>query len=683
MVFTIYVNGAPINLESNISVLQACEMAHVLIPRFCYHERLSVAGNCRMCLVEIDKMPKLQVSCSIPIVPNMIIKTESAAVKKAREGVLEFLLVNHPLDCPICDQGGECDLQDQSLTYGSDKSRFKEFKRATEDKDCGPLIKTVMTRCIHCTRCIRFASEIIGLPVLGTSGRGNSLEIGTYIYKMFASELSGNVIDLCPVGALTSKPYAFLSRPWELNSIESIDIFDSIHSNIRVDTRSYSIMRVLPRLNESINEEWISDKIRFSFDGLFVQRVVTPLIKNKKGSFDPISWGEALNLLVKQMINKNAEFNNLVFLVGNSCDVESLTFIRNIVFLTNAKLVNSSFEGFLNADYEIFYKFNTFFKNLTKADLCLLVGINPKIEGVILNYHLRKRYLLGNFVVGFIGSQLKLTFPSTFLGNSFNVLFSILEGVHSFCRLLRRSKKPVIILGRSFQSYLKDYNLDLIFDILRRNNSFVTKSWNGLNCFNNYTTSFLYHSLSLNHFSYVFKNNIDLLYVVESDRELSNLVDYNFMVFQGHHGGANAQKANLILPSSVFLEKKSLYVSCEGFFQYSQSAIPSLGLSKPSSLVLSAIFNEFFIYRHPKSESVPRFEAIIKHLIPFFNIVDNEHFSSFFNIVGPLYSKIKVQNCYISSSLFDNFYQTDAITKCSTNMSKASKYLLDKNPFNC
>ena len=430
MKFIVNINDRPVEVLPNTSILQACEIADVVIPRFCYHERLSVAGNCRMCLVEVEKMPKLQASCAVPVSPNMSIKTNTPSVKKAREGVLEFLLINHPLDCPICDQGGECYLQDQSLIYGGDRSRFKEFKRAVEDKNCGPLIKTIMTRCIHCTRCVRFANEVVGVPEFGTSGRGNFIEISTYVDKLFTSELSGNVIDLCPVGALTSKPYAFLSRPWELKSIESIDLFDSIHSNIRVDTRGYEIVRILPRLNENINEEWISDKARFSFDGLSTQRLSEPLIKDSNGDLKPASWLEAINLIFKKM--KETQPNKVAFSIGNFCDLETLTYLHKIRLLLNGVILNQSNENFLNTDNPTFYKFNTSLSNISKSDVCLLLGVNPRTDGPLLNYYLRKRFLSGNFKVGYIGSHLNLTFPTYHLGNSIDTVSSVLEGKFFF-----------------------------------------------------------------------------------------------------------------------------------------------------------------------------------------------------------------------------------------------------------
>ena len=357
MTVNVFVNDLEISVDPRISVLQACEIAGFDVPRFCYHERLSVAGNCRMCLVEVEKAPKLAASCAMPLMPGMRIKTNSPAVRKAREGVLEFLLINHPLDCPICDQGGECDLQDQAMVYGSDRGRFREYKRAVEDKNCGPLVKTIMTRCIHCTRCVRFANEVAGIADLGTSGRGSQIEIGTYIEKLFKSEFSGNVIDLCPVGALTSKPYAFSARPWELKSFESIDTLDAVCSNIRIDTRGYEIMRVLPSLNEELNEEWLNDKSRFSFDGLKRQRLCDPLLK-KDGKFISISWLEAFNIIVTKLKEANNEVSGII---GSQCDVESALMFKKLLSLFgNSNILNTEGNLFQNVDFEYLYLYITY-----------------------------------------------------------------------------------------------------------------------------------------------------------------------------------------------------------------------------------------------------------------------------------------------------------------------------------
>jgi len=676
MKFVVNINDRPIEVLPNTSILQACEIAGVVIPRFCYHERLSVAGNCRMCLVEVEKMPKLQASCAVPVSPNMSIKTNTPSVKKAREGVLEFLLINHPLDCPICDQGGECDLQDQSLIYGGDRSRFKEFKRAVEDKNCGPLIKTIMTRCIHCTRCVRFANEVVGVPEFGTSGRGNFIEISTYVDKLFTSELSGNVIDLCPVGALTSKPYAFLSRPWELKSIESIDLFDSIHSNIRVDTRGYEIVRILPRLNENINEEWISDKARFSFDGLSTQRLSEPLIKDSNGDLKPATWLEAVNLILKKM--KEAQPNKVAFSIGNFCDLETLTYLHKIRLLLNGVILNQSNENFLNADNPTFYRFNTSLSNISKSDVCLLIGVNPRTDGPLLNYYLRKRFLSGNFKVGYIGSNLNLTFPTYHLGNSVDKVVSILEGRNFFCKFLKRSKSPMIIIGKSFLNKLTLSSFNILTSILKSNFKICTAFWNGLNIFNSNSSDFSYYDIGLNNNFFFASHSYDLVYVVENSNSISKTVKSKFIVFQGHHGCLNAQNADVVLPCTSFAEKKSTHVNCEGRLQYSQSCTLPIGKSKNSSEILLTFMNSLVSNsERNKSDHLSNLKLLLPPFGSYSYKISSNYliFPTFFN------SLTLINNSYISSSLFDNFYRTDIVSQSSSNMSKSSKELLDRSPF--
>ena len=676
MSFPVYVDNQLVHVSPNTSILQACEIAGVVVPRFCYHERLSVAGNCRMCLVEVEKMPKLQASCAVPASPNMSIKTNTPSVKKAREGVLEFLLINHPLDCPICDQGGECDLQDQSLVYGGDRSRFKEFKRAVEDKNCGPLIKTIMTRCIHCTRCVRFANEVVGVPEFGTSGRGNFIEISTYIEKLFASELSGNVIDLCPVGALTSKPYAFLSRPWELKSTESIDLFDSIHSNIRIDTRGYEIVRILPRLNESINEEWISDKARFSFDGLSSQRLLSPLLKNHNGFFEPIQWSKAISLLSDKILSSNV--NKVGFSVGDFCDLESLAnlyFLRSIV---NGVTLNQYADDYIDVDNSADFRFNTSLSNLSKADVCLLVGINPKIDGVLLNYHLRKRFLIGNFKLGYIGSPLNLTFPSVHLGNSFDIFLSILEGKNSFCKHLKRSKYPTIIIGKSFLKNIISYSPNIFTNVLKSNLNILSPFWKGLNFFNLRSSDFCLYELGLNNNHKSYSKSFDVIYILENSSPIANSIKSKFTVFQGHHGCSNAQNADLILPSTSFVEKTSIYGNCEGRYQFSQSSTLPLGKSKNSSTILFAVTNKLLKAKNT-DKSFDVFS--LNNLIPPYEFSLNRVPNLLFNLYSFSNNLILANNYYISSSLYDNFYKTDIVSQLSSNMSKSSKQLLDKNPF--
>nr|YP_010835001.1 NADH dehydrogenase subunit 11 [Cryptomonas gyropyrenoidosa]WFQ82676.1 NADH dehydrogenase subunit 11 [Cryptomonas gyropyrenoidosa] len=676
MTFFINIDNKSIELDSNISILQACELANIILPRFCYHERLSVAGNCRMCLVEVANMPKLQVSCAIPTSPNMIIKTNTLAVKKAREGILEFLLINHPLDCPICDQGGECDLQDQSLIYGGDRSRFREFKRAVEDKNCGPLIKTVMTRCIHCTRCVRFANEIAGVFELGTTGRGNILEISTYITKFLNSELSGNVIDLCPVGALTSKPTAFLSRPWELKSTESIDLFDSIHSNTRIDTRGYDVIRVLPRLNESLNEEWISDKVRFGFDGFLSQRLIHPMRKNQLNRFEPISWEDGLKIITDKL-DVTKKTNKIGLSIGDSCDPKSLSFVKDLCFVLNASVLKDNFENYINTDYQSSYKFSILFQNLKKTNVCLLIGVNPKIEGVILFYHIRKRFLSGNFLVAYMGSHLKLTIPSTQLSNSANAFVSIIEGKHPFCKTLHRSKKTCIIVGRSFKSNFKFFDINLFFKTLQSNLKQIDSSCSILNFFDPKPNYFSFYDFNLNYSFNAKAKNFDLLYIFENSTTLHKSITSKFTIFHGHHGCQNAQNADIILPSPSFLEKTSLFVNCEGRYQYSRRATLPLNHSQTISFVFLSTLNKLS-HLFTANNTYSDFETTL----PITKYVINKPYNCFFKVFHPLNTTIVFENFYLASSMFENFYNTNIITQVSLNMSKCSKHLLNKDPFN-
>jgi len=675
----IHVNIDAINLKirSGISILQACELANIVIPRFCYHERLSVAGNCRMCLVEIDKTPKLQVSCAIPVLDKMIIKTNSPLVLKAREGILEFLLVNHPLDCPICDQGGECDLQDQSLVYGGDKNRFKEFKRAAEDKYCGPLVKTVMTRCIHCTRCVRFINEIVGSPFLGSIGRGNSIEIGSYIEKLFFSELSGNIIDLCPVGALTSKPYAFIARPWEIKSIESIDILDSIHSNIRLDTKGYDIIRILPRLNEFINEEWISDKIRFAFDGLFVQRLTRPMIKNNEGIFSGISWEKALNIIHSKTLDSvNKKPFNIGLVIGFFCDFESIVFLKRLTHLLNVSILSNDKDCSLNSDFHNLFKFNTSFTSLNKSDVCLVLGVNPRTDGVLLNYHLKKRYLKGNFILAYFGSYLNLMFPTLHLGCSLYRFLSLVEGKNYFCKYLRKSTNPMVIIGKAFLNRIKDINSNLFPNFFLSNLNLKDHSWNVLNFFNLNTKDFCFYDLCINYNLNLVKRKFDLLFVIEDSDCLPEFLNSSFTVFLGHHGCLNAQKSNLVLPTTSFVEKNARFANFQGRYQNCYPALSSLGCSKDSSVVIFNILTSFWYL-----ENTILLSDFISFLVPSINYSLNKTCSYFFCDSSFFYDIFSFSNSYFFSSTIDNFYKTDVITEYSLNMSKCSKELLDKLPF--
>src|SRR5210317_1737989 len=411
----IIINGKEIEFEKGMTVLQACELADVEIPRFCYHEKLSIAGNCRMCLVEMERSPKPIASCAMPAAEGMNIKTNTEFVKKARKGVMEFLLANHPLDCPVCDQGGECDLQDQSLFYGFDKSRFSENKRAVEDKYMGPLIKTQMTRCIHCTRCIRFAEEVAGVPEIGAIGRGENMQITTYLEQSMTSELSANVIDLCPVGALTSKPYAFEARPWELKKTESIDVLDAVGSNIRVDTYNWEVKRILPRLNNEINEEWISDKKRYSCDGLLKQRLDVPYIK-KENKLQKSSWDEAIKLLVEKILSFQPD--EVAGHIGDMVSMETALGFKKLFKIFKSKNIEFREKNFyINPSEKMNYIFNSSISGIEESDLILLIGTNPRYEATILNARIRKAFVQRKVPIFSIGNTGDLTYDYNIIGS--------------------------------------------------------------------------------------------------------------------------------------------------------------------------------------------------------------------------------------------------------------------------
>ena len=663
MNLNVFVDGVKILVDSRMSVLQVCEMAGSDVPRFCYHERLSVAGNCRMCLVEIEKAPKLAASCAMPLMAGMKIQTNSPAVRKAREGVLEFLLINHPLDCPICDQGGEGDLQDQAMVYGSDRGRFREYKRAIEDKNCGPLVKTIMTRCIHCTRCVRFANEVAGVADLGTSGRGSQIEIGMYIEKLFKSEFSGNVVDLCPVGALTSKPYAFSARPWELKSVESIDTLDGICSNIRVDIRGYEIMRILPSLNEELNEEWLHDKSRFSFDGLKRQRLCDPLSK-KSGKFEQISWAEAF----ETMIEKLKDSNNLISAaLGSQSDLESLTVMKNLLGLFGKiRLENNNANVLKEIDFECLYKFNSKIRNMENADVCFLVGVDPRKEAAILNLHLRKQYVNSNFKIGNVGSVLNLTVPCLHVGSTFDDVLKISQGQHSFCETLRKAQKPVIIFGSSFLNIAGENTGRLIVDFISNNTKAISADWNGVNFLSSEASQVGIAEVGLGTSAI---NEVSKFVYAIGDSVVDESFG-SFIVYQGHQGNSNALKADLILPGSSYTEKEVTYLNTEGRAQKTQKVLLSPGKARNDSSILSALVG---LVDHDNESSRSKLADVENY-----NVAKNNFFVKSRNsgLGGS-----KIDRKYVTSSHVNNFYLADPISKASPTMTKCSKQLLSKSPF--
>ena len=586
------VNDIEVEVEEGLTVLQACEKAGVEIPRFCYHEKLSIAGNCRMCLVEMEKSPKPIASCAMPAADGMVIKTNTPKNEKSRKGVMEFLLANHPLDCPVCDQGGECDLQDQSMFYGIDKSRFKENKRAVPDKNMGPLIKTQMTRCIHCTRCIRFATEIAGVPELGAIGRGEDMQITTYLEKSMQSELSGNVIDLCPVGALTSKPYIFEARPWELKKTETIDVMDAIGSNIRVDTYDWEVKRVLPIINEDINEEWISDKTRYACDGLLNQRLDIPYIKyNNK--FEKASWDEVYKIIKSKI--ENTKKDKICGFVGDLTNMEA-SFIFKEFFdrtIDTNKYESRSSKSFINSSVRENYLFNSTINGIEETDLILLIGANPRFEATILNARIRKAYLNNNTKIFSLNDIGDLTYPYQSLDGKTQTIKDIIENKNEISKNILESKKPLIILGESFlKSKSANYLFNSLKEFLFKNNK-LTNEWNPLNILSTDAATVGSFDLDIIDESNELikelnENKFEIIYLLGQDNLNFNKKD-EFVIYQGTHGDKGAEIADIILPGAAYTEQSGHYTNLEGKIQKAFKASYPPGDAKEDWQIINEI----------------------------------------------------------------------------------------------
>jgi NADH-quinone oxidoreductase subunit G len=572
------VNNIDVEVEEGLTVLQACEKAGVEIPRFCYHEKLSIAGNCRMCLVEIERSPKPVASCAMPATDGMNIKTNTKFVEKARKGVMEFLLANHPLDCPVCDQGGECDLQDQSMFYGVDKSRYKENKRDVPEKNMGPLIKTQMTRCIHCTRCVRFATEIAGVPEIGAIGRGEDMQITTYLEQSMQSELSANVVDLCPVGALTSKPYVFEARPWELKKTESIDVMDAIGSNIRIDTYGWEVKRILPRINEDINEEWISDKTRYACDGLLNQRLDTPYVKYN-GKFEKASWNEVFNILKSKF--KNTDKNKICGISGDLMNMETLYIFKEFFNKTlgSFNVESRSDHTYLNHNKRENYLFNTSINGIEEADFILLIGSNPRYEATILNARIRKSYLLNKTRIISLNNIGDLTYPYEALNGDIENIKNIAEDKHEISKFIKEAKKPLIIFGQTaLKSSSSKYIFESIKSFLNKNNK-ISSVWNSLNVISDNASTVGSFDLGLyktndgsNEVLKDLENNkFEIVYLLGQDN-LKFKKKNEFIIYQGSHGDKGAEISDIILPGAAYTEQNGYFTNLEGKLQKAYKA---------------------------------------------------------------------------------------------------------------
>ena len=672
----ITINNKKYNVDDNLTIIQACEVANIEIPRFCYHEKLAIAGNCRMCLVEVvGGPPKPVASCAMSVANGMEIKTDSKMVKDAREGVMEFLLANHPLDCPICDQGGECDLQDQAYQYGKGFSEYLENKRSVKPKNMGPLIKTYMTRCIHCTRCVRFMEDIAGTNEIGAINRGEEMEIATYLEKSISSELSGNIIDLCPVGALTSKPYAFKARSWELTSTDSIDIMDAMGSNISIDSKGLEVLRILPRVNEEINEEWISDKARFCYDGLKYQRLDKSYIK-KQDKLQPASYNEAINEIAQKFISLNkdeialfsGQFSSLeeIFILNHLCQKSEIKY-------KECRLANQNLDPLDSS-----YLFNTKIENIDKADFCLLIGTNPRIEAPLLNSKIRQNYITGKLKIAAIGcGDTDLTYKYNNLGNDLAILNEILSNKSQICKDIKNAKNPIMIIGQDAISISEGSNVIETCKKIAQKYNFITPSSNNLNYLSR--SSGLINGLALN---FTYSNNCNdildkcqnneikmvILHNVDDDIDFEKLKNC-FVIYIGSHGDKGAHNADIIIAANAFSEKTCHYLNLEGRIQKANRAIFSPTGSNEDFNIILDIAKSCNIELDFNNIEDARAE-ILKILAPSNNFIKT-------NFVEPIKESIKLTQS-INYHKF-NYYLTNPIARSSPTLTICSKELANDN----
>ena len=675
---SIQIDGKEFEVEEGLAIIQACELAGVEVPRFCYHEKLSVAGNCRMCLVDVEDSrgmsPKPIASCAMQVSEGLKIYTKTERVKNAQEGALEFLLMNHPLDCPICDQGGECDLQDQSMAFGFGSSRFEGDKRAVENKDMGPFIKTEMTRCIHCTRCVRFSSEISGNDEIGSIGRGHDMEITTYLNKAVESELSGNVIDLCPVGALTSKPFAFTARSWELNKTETIDVMDAMGSNIRIDSKGLRVMRVLPRLNEDINEEWITDKARFFWDGLSLQRIDVPY-KRVDGSLKSTTWEEAINIAAEKL--SKTEPDKIAAISGDLSNIESIYALKKLMNNLNCKNIDCRQDGTKISGSRERWLFNTTFSGIEDSDGCLIIGSDLRKEAPLLNSRILRKSRTSNYNIGVIGFENDLTYDYNFLGESPSIVEDLLNEKIDFSKDLKLMKNPCMIIGQGalLGSHGEDF-LNLCINLAHKYN-FLTDGWNGFNVLHNAASrpgamsiGFLPGDLGKSTEEIIRSynsNDLDVLYLLGADEiKLKNNKDC-FIIYQGHHGDEGAHNADIIFPAPAFCEQNGLYMNTEGIVQESIRSIYPLGEAKED-------WEIFFLLSKALS-----FDLGYKDQSELRNMIFEEFpFIDPFNVSRELPFPKKVDfkniNGHEFKEVIENYWTTNSVVRASNNLSVRNNF---------
>jgi NADH-quinone oxidoreductase subunit G len=669
------VDGIEVEVEAGATVLQACEEAGKEIPRFCYHERLSIAGNCRMCLVEMERAPKPVASCAMPAADGMVIKTDSDLVKKARNGVMEFLLINHPLDCPICDQGGECDLQDQAMAYGFDSSRYTEKKRAVKDKELGPIVKTVMTRCIHCTRCVRFSEEVAGVGTMGAVYRGEDTEVGPYIEASINSELSGNLIDLCPVGALTSKPYAFTARPWELKKTDSVDVMDAVGSNIRIDSRGSEVLRVLPRLNEDVNEEWISDKTRYAIDGLKRQRLDRPYVR-VNGKLAAASWDEAFAAIKAKVSGLDGK--KIAALAGDTVDCESMTALKDLMGKLGTSNLDCRQDGAKIGGPRASYIFNSTIAGIEEADACLIVGANLRAEAPIINSRLRKRWRMtaGDFRLALIGENWDPTFKHDYLGAGPETLTEILDGKNDFAKVLESAAKPMIILGMGALSREDGDAVLATARAIADKYGMVSGEWNGFNVL--HTAAARVGGLDLGFvpgegglstteiLDGAAKGDVEFVYLLGADELDMSKLSKAFVVYQGCLGDAGAQVADVILPGAAYTEKNGTYVNTEGRVQYGWRAVFPVGDAREDWKIVRALSASLGLtLPYDNIEAVRTRMVEINDVFGAVNVPRKAAWGDF--------GQAGVMKSEGFASPVRNFYMTDPISRASVTMAKCTE----------
>ena len=649
---SITIDGFKVKVNKNLTILQACDDFGVEVPRFCFQGSLSIAGNCRMCLVEMEKSLKPVVSCILPVFEGMNIYTKTAFVKKSQESVLEFLLLNHPLDCPICDQGGECDLQDQSFVYGSNLSRFYEYKRFVEDKNCSFLVKMIMTRCIHCTRCVRFLNEIAGSFDLGTVGRGSTTEIGIYTDNYLDNELSGNVIDLCPVGALTSKPYAFVGRSWELSNVNSIDIMDGCGNNIVLSVKGNEVLRILPFANSEINETWITDKARFVYDSLKYNRLDSPFRRSGE-KFEKSDWKNSFLDLQNQI--KGLKGNEIGGLFGKLTDLDTLDSLK--YFLNKLGSSNISFEKSdygIDVDFESNFLLNNKIIDLKEVDVCLLVNTNLRFEASSVNINIREQVTKGNLIVGYIGPKIDLGYEYVHLGLGLKTFYKILEGRHSFCKSLKKSLNPKILLGldNNLQKFIGSSNFNLFNKLIKGSSSIgLENNIFGLISSESSLVGGFYRNVHSSRFS---KKDLKLVFLIEVENfEKSDYSEDCVFVYIGSHNDDVVKKVDFVLPSTSFAEKSVSYLNIEGRLQRTQRCV-NLGKNVKDSWEVFKALSIFFGFGF-------NLEKISKTKIGF-----NNHLSA-------INSEPSVYKNTLFNKNIENFYTTNILARKSKTLLLCSK----------